>query len=360
MSSRKNKDSSDFFAPIIGPIDLNTKKGYKLKIPTDQLGSIIKEVRREDELYEDAKWRVLRKLSNIIYSSTGIPTIATNSGVVSLARVNESTFPFDPQKKLEINIFDQEEKILDESEKADFIRGIIRKQLSSLSIFYQASTYFMEEKSLLRKEELELKIFYGFKVQVFSFDTKFYLTILDAYKLSLFPPLNQLIKKFGSTMFEEAEVNTVREYHKFGPVYAGKIVKIITYDKYDYQRKLNSIIDYYKKKKPRVFHEFIEHKIEEDKKQPIVVTKKKEAGRELYYLSSILVLTPKLDQISKIICEHWGERFIDYIHREMHPIPGKYLKLIEKWGHVLKNELDNSEFIEGNYDYIKFEVNFNV
>ena len=349
--------------PILGPVRFKKLSGFLVRFSEEDIVEIVKNVRRGAETEDEARNRVLKNISNILFDRN-IPAIPSRGGVISL-------FGISPQDELSVKIGSFEKTIqsfevrnvrLRDIEIQDFINELIKRGLSSKALLVDRDVYYFEhiKRIFPESERINVGVYKGFEIQYHLRNGDWYIVLIDRYKFYITPTVDYFIRKYGPEAFTELfknwEVNTEHEYHSkhYGPAYAGKIEGIHPPDLMGYRGILEDIINYYRDKKPHVWEGYISKKLEKDPNPPIVFVNK--AGNKLTYLSSILVFTPSVRQLASLIGEIWGERFVDYIHQIMNPTASKYHELMEKFKGIMEEVLAGVPFIESKTRWLELEV----
>lgn len=201
--------------------------------------------------------------------------------------------------------------------------------------------------------ELKLTVYRGFKLEWYVVDRHGYryrLHLIPRYEFFLEPRLDIILKTLiekgmSLTVLENVNLSTERTYweKKLGPKDAGVFDSICTKETdtrvCDYHKILNSIKQYFENKSKRrnqpEIKMFFEEKLKEDSEPIIVRTWKLWKGEEsmLYFISSMLYITPSLESLNNLLDflpEEIIRSYLDAIHKTMRPDANEYVKRLNK------------------------------
>ena len=247
------------------------------------------------------------------------------------------------------------------------INSLLSQKLRDMCRSFSKNEYYFEQKTIYKFKEIEFSIYQGLRFQTIFHRNHFYLILLNRYKPIILPTMDKLLflPEFKGITAEinlaGIPLNTISEYSlKFGkPAFAGRLKRIIWQNKKEYMERLNNIIKYYEKEGEAIYR-YIEKKLLESPNQPIVEVVQRNYSEPLYYLSSLLVLTPSTSVISDFLEHIIGNRnitrnILKKYHETVAPLPSEYMSLSMKWFEKIKEIIQNSSFlkIDNKFGFIK-------
>lgn len=374
-----------FVTSIIGPIDITIDRVLWYPITNDK--ALFQESRSRRENFYAIVNRIINKsflkddqivFYKVHYGKSGIAFIKNPN-------LKEKDEFIDARTKLSI-VIGRPRRIDAWELKAEDFKNMLNRfldmNLKRRCKIFSVNEYYFDRYNLFTHNDLTIDVNCGFEYQILQDSqqkSRLYLLLLNRYRPMILPTLDKIAKlesfkniRIKSSSYINATelflrelkncpLNVIKEYAmRFNKLpFAGYLFRIIRHTDKDYNSKMEKIMSYYKEEGEEIF-DFIQKKISDNPKQPIVEVKQK--GKDIVdYLSSILILTPSTQMITYILDLLFDKDISVKISRQTHdlfsPTVEKYLETIDKWRSLIRQIMNDEKplWIRGHFDFIKME-----
>ena len=346
---------SNLVVPIVGPIYFRLNRLFWFPIKNaNEINRMLFEKRSRENL--DI---IINRVTKKEFVSRGILAIPKAKGIAFLEKIElKEPYLFDKKSGITLHLGQLKEIHPRDEDIRRLINSFLSQKLREVCHSFSKNEYYFEQETIYKFKNIKFLIYQGLRFQTIFHQNHFYLILLNRYKPLILPTMDKLLSlpEFEGITAEinlaGIPLNTISEYSlKFGkPAFAGRLKKIIWKNKKEYMKRLNNIIKYYEKEGEAIY-KYIEKKLLESPNQPIIEVTQRNYPEPLYYLSSLLVLTPSTSVISNFLEHIIGtkditRKILKKYYEIVTPLPSKYMSLSIKWLEKIKEIIQNSSFLK--------------